>query len=52
MNAMYDHHDFVYHVYRATPKTTEIPMKECSAYGRIESGEREETHIYELPHAH
>ena len=47
---MYDHHDFVYHVYRATPKTTEIPM-ECSAYGRIESGEREETHIYELPHA-
>ena len=25
-------------------------MKECSAYGKIESGESEETHIYEFPH--
>ena len=35
---------------RATPKTTEIPVKECSAYGKIEGGDgREENYIYELP---
>ena len=29
--------------------TTEIPLKECSAYGQIEQddGEREEPHSYE-----
>ena len=29
--------------------TTEIPLKECSAYGQIDQGggEREEPHIYE-----
>ena len=33
-------------------KTTEIPLKECSAYGQIDQGgggEREETDIYEYP---
>ena len=32
-------------------KTTEIPLKECSAYGQIDHGgsEREETYIYEHP---
>ena len=32
-------------------KTTEIPLKECSAYGQIGQGgdEREETYIYEHP---
>ena len=36
---------------RATAKTTEIPLKECSAYGQIDQGgsEREETCIYERP---
>ena len=30
--------------------TTEIPLKECSAYGQIyQGGEREEPHIYERP---
>ena len=31
--------------------TTEIPLKECSAYGQIDQGgdEREEPHIYERP---
>ena len=34
---------------RATAKATEIPMKECSAYGRIDQGggDTEEPHIYE-----
>jgi len=36
--------------YRATANTTEITMKECSAYGKI-GDKREETHIYALPHA-
>ena len=34
------------------PKTTEIPLKECSAYGEIDQGvggEREEAYIYEYP---
>ena len=33
-------------------KTTEIPLKECSAYGQVDQGggsEREETCIYEHP---
>ena len=33
-------------------KTTEIQLKECSAYGQIDQGggsEREETYIYEHP---
>ena len=31
--------------------TTEIPLKECSAYGQVDQGggEREEPHIYERP---
>ena len=31
--------------------TTEIPLKECSAYGQIDQGggESEEPHIYEHP---
>ena len=31
--------------------TTEIPLKECSAYGQIDQGgcEREENYIYEHP---
>ena len=30
--------------------TTEISLKECSAYGQIDQGgEREEPHIYERP---
>jgi len=35
--------------YRA--KTTEISLKECSAYGQVDQGgaEREETPIYEHP---
>ena len=35
---------------RATTKTADIPLKECSAYGQIDqgSGEREEPHVYEL----
>ena len=39
------------YMYRATAVTTEIPLKECSAYGQIDQGggEREEPHIYELP---
>jgi len=37
--------------YRVTPKSTEITMMECSAYGKIKGGNgSEETHIYELPH--
>jgi len=39
-------------MYRATAKPTEITLKECSAYGKIEGGKREEIHIYALPHAH
>ena len=33
------------------PKTTEIDLKECSAYGQVDQGggEREETDIYEHP---
>ena len=36
-------------IYRA--KISEIPLKECSAYGQVDQGgaEREEPHIYELP---
>ena len=37
---------------RAIPKTTEIPLKGCSAYGEIDhgaGGEREEAYIYEQP---
>ena len=33
-------------------KTTEIPLKECSAYGQIDQGggsEREDNYIYEHP---
>ena len=32
-------------------KSTEIPLKECSAYGQIDQGggEGEENYIYELP---
>ena len=33
-------------------KTTEIPLKECSAYGQVEQdggSEREENYIYEHP---
>ena len=34
---------------------TEIPMKECSAYGEVgysyDCDQREEPHVYELPHA-
>ena len=39
------------YMYRATAVTTEIPLKECSAYGQIDQGgdEREEPHIYERP---
>ena len=36
----------------ATAVTTEIPLKECSAYGQIDQGggaEREENYIYEHP---
>jgi len=45
----YDHDPYV--ICRVTAETTEITMKECSAYGKIKSGESEETHIYEFPHA-
>ena len=45
----YDHDPYI--ICRVTAETTEITMKECSAYGKIDSGEREKTHIYELPHA-
>jgi len=33
------------------PKTAEIPLKECSAYGEIDQGggKREEAYIYEHP---
>lgn len=36
-------------LYRA--KTTDIALKECSAYGPVDQGgaEREEPHIYEFP---
>ena len=37
---------------RVTAKTTEIPLKECSAYGQIDQrggGEMEKTYIYECP---
>ena len=39
------------YMYRATAVTTDIPLKECSAYGQIDQGggEREEPHIYEHP---
>ena len=39
-------------LYRATAVTTEIPLKECSAYGQVDQGgggEREQPHIYERP---
>ena len=44
------YHNVTLHV-RATAVTTEIPLKECSAYGQIDQGgdEREEPHIYERP---
>ena len=37
--------------YRTTAVTTEISLKECSAYGQIDQGggEGEETDIYEHP---
>ena len=44
-----DHdHDGIF-IYRAM--TTNISLKECSAYGQVDQGgaEREEPHIYELP---
>ena len=37
---------------RTTAMTTEIPLKECSAYGQIDQGgggEKGENYIYELP---
>ena len=46
---LFDYDDDGIFVYRA--KTTDISLKECSAYGQVDQGgaEREEPHIYELP---
>ena len=39
----YDHD--LYIICRVTAETTEITMKECLAYEKMESSEREKTHI-------
>ena len=45
------HKDIPCHYCRPTAVTTEIPLKECSAYGQIDQGggEKGENYIYELP---